>query len=439
MRLPLAAAIPSALALATGTACVQWSYPTAVRVLAVSNRQDLAASVTLDAFSAEMSVVVGRAAPFVSVQEDTSGRPYENLVVLPEHVGLIAAFAGSRGDAARSAPTLASALAALGDAYATPRAEYEARFVGEAGASNPLLAAADTLARAWYGTFPVLAREHGIHLVACSPMPDVESSPAPEDVAIFADPDLASPPEAVWVARSPEVRSRCTLWDPEGQEVLTADEISPEPDEVELLGLSGGDPEGVAGATLGFGRVGIAVGADAGSGEVLDRLHRDGVAVLLNPRASWGPWCAYAGEDLDGDGAGDTWVPQAAQGSLVDAMTWEIWPGLLWVASPVLTGNLLDHAFDGQAMIARRNHELSAAPTPLGAAGAEPQDALVVVGPWAIEDPGLGDPTLSLVQRREILSATAAALAPGSGADIENHYLHSVVWAEISLGGEPSD
>ncbi|MCK6529184.1 hypothetical protein L6R50_17060 [Myxococcota bacterium] len=438
MRLPLAAAIPPALLLAAGTACVQWSYPTVVRVMAVSNRQDLAAAASLDAFAAEMAVVVGRAAPFLSLQEDGSGQPFENLVVLPEHVGLIAAFAGSRGEAARSAPTLASALAALGDAYATPRAEYEARFAGEAGASNPLLAASDTLARAWYGTFPALAREHGIHLVACAPLPDVESSPAPEDVAVFADPDLASPPEAVWVARSPEVRSRCTLWGPDGQELLTAEEISPGPEEVALLGLSGGDLDGVAGVTLGFGRVGIAVGADAGSGEVLDRLNGDGVAVVLNPRASWGPWCAYTGEDLDGDGAGDTWVPQAAQGTLVDAMTWEIWPGLLWIASPVLTGNLFDHAFDGQAMIARRNHELSDAATPL-AAGAEPQDALAVVGPWAVEDPGVADPTLSLVQRREILSATAAALAPGSGADIENHYIHSVVWAEISLGGEPVD
>jgi hypothetical protein len=101
--------------------------------------------------------------------------------------------------------------------------------------------------------------------------------------------------------------------------------------------------------------------------------------------------------------------------------------------TPMLTGNLLDLPFDGQSAITARgasaalSHYIGDAAFLEGTdpevyrayAGGKPE--FLVLGPWVTAD-----------APREALLATGTALSPGSNDPLENDYLETAVWADLT-------
>jgi hypothetical protein len=89
-------------------------------------------------------------------------------------------------------------------------------------------------------------------------------------------------------------------------------------------------------------------------------------------------------------------------------------PNVLYNVVPSLTGNLTDITFDGQsAIIAKRT---TADPGPLSASnawiGQNPDSGFLTIAPWVIDDPGIGNPGMTLADRRTQLKATGDQLLP---------------------------
>ena len=101
--------------------------------------------------------------------------------------------------------------------------------------------------------------------------------------------------------------------------------------------------------------------------------------------------------------------------------------------TPHMVGNLLDLAFDGQSAITARgaqaaarhyvgNTEFNPATDPEKYRvhlGGKPE--FLALAPWVIPD-----------ALRDTLRAKGAQLAPGSGDALENDYLETAVWADLT-------
>ncbi|MET0813420.1 MAG: hypothetical protein ABWY03_10215, partial [Microbacterium sp.] len=106
--------------------------------------------------------------------------------------------------------------------------------------------------------------------------------------------------------------------------------------------------------------------------------------------------------------------------------------------TPMMTGNLLDLMFDGQSSITARS--ASAAPGHfVGNAAAGPQDPdeygiyagakpeFLAISEWVSPD-----------APRDELVAVTAALAPGSGSEIEGQFVETAIYADLLLPAKAS-
>ncbi|HUS23979.1 MAG TPA: glycerophosphodiester phosphodiesterase family protein [Candidatus Binatia bacterium] len=394
------------------------------------------------------------------------------LVVFNEDIGLMTLATGTRGAALRAlaqspagggagdtAPAPASAaagLAAANAAYAPQVAAYQALYGPIDPRKQVFVAATDTFVRAFSQTFSDIARDYGVYVVASNNQPHYHASRDPADIAAFGDPEL-QPLDEVYVADGARVTNATFLWGPrelhpdaaagERNLVFRNDKVPLTSIELDLLALDEGAASGpdavanAAGASVAGFRLGFATSLPAFAwGYPLGQRPADlqpcadmhvsympcmdalGVEVVVQAEANPGRWAI--------DQAGG-WQPLEWMDS-----TWrtvaEPTVRFRYNVTPMLTGNLLDLAFDGQSAITRRGgggtpaHYIGDLETEAGDPAAYApyhgnRPEFLALAPWVTAD-----------APRAGLRATGTQLAPGSGDALENDYLETAVWADLN-------
>ena len=341
-----------------------------------------------------------------------------NLVSYPENQTLMAYMIGPRGAASRAIldeTGAIPALAGLAVPYAPQIAYYQARFPGTTAPGQLLqLALTDTLARL-LEVFAELAAEHGVYVAVSSNLAAFERIEGLE-AALLADP--AAGAGYAYRATGPTIFNRNFVYGPDGRLVTIQDKAYLVPIEREQtlgLGLTGIQTWQLPVFDLPFARIATVISKDAWMIDVNDRLDQLGAELLIQPEAfsSWG----VAGGDLwppDKFQRGGWWMTQKQPAFAVNI-------------TPMLTGNLGDLSFDGQALIAVKG----LGQPELCLMGQEPEFGWAAVGRWSDltqAAAALCDPAL-----RPALAEQGAAIAPGSGDARENRYARDVVFADLTL------
>ncbi len=193
------------------------------RVFALQYKQDLNNIVSYDSFRKKIECMI---LDYV-VPNMAKNRP--NIVALNEDVGLMTLATGSRGASTReifsdpgnvpgcegipSPCGVAVALGTLDGEYAEQETAYADRFPGIPGFSKTFVAGTDTFARGWMQTFSDLARRYHVYILGSNNQTEFRESVDPEEIAKFADPDVANPASA-FVATGPEVYNEAFMWGP---------------------------------------------------------------------------------------------------------------------------------------------------------------------------------------------------------------------------------
>jgi hypothetical protein len=160
----------------------------------------------------------------------------------------------------------------------------------------------------------------------------------------------------------------------------------------------------------------------------LDRL---GTNVVLQDEANNGRWA--------GNGGGGYWQPLEWMASTYRAVT-EPSVSFDYNVDPMMVGNLVDMAFDGQSAITQRglrgpgcHYVGDAALDPSdgdpssAAANAGDKPEFLALAPWVRGD-----------APRSELRDTGARLAPGSGDALENDYLETALVADLTFPPDPA-
>lgn len=393
------------------------------------------------------------------------------LVVFNEDIGLSTIALGTRGAVVRAQAAtplrgplgdqvpagILGALGILNAAYAPQVAAYQSMFPAIDPRKELFVAATDTFVRAFSQTFSDIARDYGVYVVASNNMPRYRASKNAADIALFKDPDLANVDE-VYIATSAHVANTTFLWGPKdlhpaaprgASNLLFANEKVPLTDiEKTLIGLDEGPATGdaakanaagykVEGFQLGFATSlpAFAWGYDYGKRPAnlepcadvhvsympcMDSL---GVDVVVQAEANPGRWASnQAGGWQPLEWMNSTWRTVA-----------EPSVKFRYNITPMLTGNLLDLPFDGQSAITSR-YERSAPVHYIGNTvfvdGTDleayrsylgPKPEFLALAPWVTGDAD-----------RATLLATGTALSPGSNDPLENDYLETAVWADLT-------
>jgi predicted amidohydrolase len=332
------------------------------------------------------------------------------LATYPEDLGLLAAFTGTRGAPARSAPSLIAAIASLITTYAPLVAHYSARFPELADRGIPTralgLALTDTFGRVAVETGAELAQRTHAYVVfgvtmpetwrvVCAtaqtqPPPGAEGCDAvdPALVALLRNPD--EPMRAfAYEATSSKVQNVALVFDPEGRLIGRQAKRYLVPDELPgALDLA--PAPAVAPIRTPLGRIGIVTSKDAWMPDVTDTLDAAGTDILVQPEF-------FVGDTLSATGP---WAPDTiAAAGYSDLLRG---PSVQAMVLPSMTGTLLDYRADNQSAIAVE-------PTPDGPrghlAGQLDVPGYAAVAPPAAEDPE-GEP---VAVRRQALAAAGGA------------------------------
>jgi predicted amidohydrolase len=392
--------------------CVHAAEPGAdVRVFVVGHRHAVSDGTSYASYEASYRRHMRDVAPCLAPD-----RP--NLVVFPEGAGLVALAIGKRGDAARKEKESIQAFLKIAEAYAGAGAYYERAFPGISFARKILLALSDVVWRASVRTFGGIARDHGVWVLTNVDVGEVEPTTDPALVALLGDPEI-DPAAGAFVATSARVLNSSLLFDPTGALAGRSDKIYLTDPEEDLLDLANGDFASLPLFETPFARIAAPISRDAFYPPYMQRMEDLGADLVVQPEA-FGGWGVA---QMEGD-----WLPDVFTSS-----TWlhtQKYTGLRYSLVPQLTGNFLDMPFDGQASIAMPARV--GAPE-LGYVGQEPMAGWLAIGPWAIDDPGRADATLSIAERRKRLRAHGEALLPGSGSVHENAYAESLLAADLRI------
>ncbi len=343
-----------------------------------------------------------------------------DLVTLPEDLGLMASFTGSRGAQARRSADLVGAIAALLGSYGTVSAYYVAKYPSLATRPFPptralALALTDTFVRTGVETFAEIADRLDAYLVAgvtlaqdwrvvCASKATYVAPPGagpcavadPARVALLRDPDEPDRNYA-YEATTPKPSTMALVFDPDGR--LIAKTVKAYLTPVELPGqldLVPGDVSGVRAIPTPVGRLGIVTSKDAWMPDITAKLDADHAEILVQPEffvndtvATTGPW---APDNIQGSGPSDVLRH----------------PSLRALVLPQLTGNVFDFSADSQLLIATKPGTTTR--TPAGAmVGQPPVPGYVAVGRWSVPDPGGAD-----ADRRRRLGQAGEAMGPTS-------------------------
>ena len=392
------------------------------------------------------------------LQPADSAAPNLALVNFPEDVGLVAGLIGSRGALARRATIhnggSMAAFASLIIKYDPQIQYYLSRFPGEAPVRYLLLAETDTFYRAFYETFRDLARTYHVYLTATvnvAPARRVEAAEQPDLVALLRDPDEAQTRDYAYVAQSAQVVNTIFIFDPDGSVLVAAPDgqvmHSPEEtggvlrgslnkaylteDEEDTLPLAFGRVQDLDVVDTPVGRLASVISKDAWMIDVNDRYDAKGANLILQPEA-FSEW-AYVPAPWQPDGYKAGGFAQVQRN-----------PSFLYNVAPCMTGNLIDVTFDGQSSVIGKRHKgaTSSLGTQTAWIGQNPDGGFLSIAPWVMDDPGLGDATLTLAERRNMLATAGAHLLPGAtpkctsatefGA-CEGGYRESVIRADVEL------
>ncbi len=392
-----------------------------VRVFAVGPKFELSWVDSRDHFHGKLD---GMVAPLQRRGRD------KDLAVLPESIGLMAAFSGSRGTGARAAPDLTTAIGSLAAAYATPEAVYASRYPELTTREVPTrllaLALTDTFGRVAVETFAALADRYDLWLeagvdmarewrVVCRdqaafiPPPGVTKCDAqdPGLVAALGDPDEPGRDYA-YEAITSEPVNMALLFDPDGR--LVAKQVKAYLTPVELPGqldLVPGRPHDLTAVDTPVGKLGFVTSKDAWMPDVLGRLDDAGVQILIQPEF-------FVDDTVRRSGM---WSPDTLKASGYSDLL--RYPSLQALALPELTGDVYEFSADAQSHIAVR-------PSPRGPrgqlVGQDPAPGFAAVQTWLAPDP-LDAP---IEQRRATLGAAGEA-AVGTGTQQEGVVTYDVV------------
>lgn len=391
------------------------------------------------------------------------------LVVFPEDIGLPTVGIGARGTTVRAqahTPARAisdavplgmgGALLQLNAAYAPQIAAYQARFGPVDPRKQALLGATDTFVRAFSRTFSEIARDYGLYVVAGNNQARYRVSHDPAEVALFADPAV-QPTDTAYVAVDARVPNTTFLWgpsevDPDAPEfernlLFRNEKVPLTALERDLLGLDEGPATGpaalanAAGAEVAGFRLGFATSLPAFQYGYPFGQRPAGFQPCADLRRSYAACQDHLGVDvmIQADANPGRWATGLQQGGWQPlewmSSTWRAVAdpsvGFRYNVTPMMTGNLFELVFDGQSAITGRGVD-NGTHRYVGNATAGPGDPaeyavyagdkreFLALSPWAAPD-----------GPRDALSAAAAALAAGSGAATENHYVESVIFADL--------
>ena len=390
---------------APDTCAVSFSDQGQVRVFAVTHRFSLDDARTYQAYEASWLRHLDAIRPCLSPD-----RP--NLVTFPEDAGLIAWFIGRQALLGRSAATTGDAFNAIYAQAWRQADEYRRRFPGISAARALTLALSDRAWRAVEGSFSRFARESGAWVVTSANLPVSERITGTQEAVFFGDPEVDG---SAWVARDPALFNTGLLYDPSGERVGRVDKVYLVPAENEDLDLSNGALASLDVLRLPFGRVGVAISRDAFYPPFQQRLDDLRADLVVQPEAFSG----WAREQLAGD-----WLPDVYLAS-----GWALnqkYGAIRHTVGPVLTGNLFESDFDGQAQITGHADGREGG----FFVGQEPVPGLEVVGEWAyVED--LSQP---VPERRANARAAGKKLLPG-GAHA-GRYHDGFIAADLALPGD---
>ncbi len=388
------------------------------RLIAVGNRINLGAA-SEEMFVAELERIVGMAVPHLA-----RGRP--NLVALGEVLGLPLALVGWRGYLARRMHSPRAAIGVLAPGYAGRILHYRRLYRGISAVRALLLSLCDQMYRPFVDTLSGLAARHNIYLCAASIAPHVRVSMRPEDIKRFGHRGAGK----VYLPDGAGVYNTAFLWGPDGVLIGTTDKVSLTESELGTLDLTPGDLGRVRPFETELGKVGIAISLDAFTPEYLRALDSQGTRIVVQYDANDTMWAA-ACKTWE-------WQPQEWLNSVLGSVQ-DDYPNLTYNVCPMQVGNFFDIAFDGQSTITMKSGD---APDPScnfvgndGFAhtltGKAMTGRFLAMAPWLVEDPGVGNPALSLAERRAALERVARQLLPGGTR--ENMYREAVIWADVEV------
>jgi len=437
-----------------------------VRAVAVGNKLNVATAASEASYIAELERILLLAEPHLMLD-----RP--NLVVLTEVLGLPAALVGRRGALARRPPGMVSALALLGLAAMTPRfRRVDLRWVGAgfaaAGLANAavttylresrlamgllavgqtnrvarclrmwrgisptralLLASCDALYRPLVETLSRLAVKYQATIIAGTIAPDVRRSTDRREIRRWG----RAGAESVYFPTGPEVYNTALVFGPDGALLGRVNKVFLTASDRDQLDLTPGRLEDAQVIPTPAGRLGVAISLDAFTPQYVRHLDAAGAEVVVQPDANDTRWAGLTRETRQ-------WQPQDWLISVLGSIQPK-YPNLRYNICAMQTGNLYEIPFDGQSSISAQRDETLPKPAPdhtfigldehVNPTSGEPLlGEFLAVAPWAIDDPAVADPTLSLEERRRRLAEMSVDLLPhGRKA---NQYREAAIWADL--------
>jgi predicted amidohydrolase len=379
-----------------------------VRAFALGWHVRTSAGDSADAYRAEMERLVDLVRPHFATD-----RP--NLLIFPEDVDLPLFITGPRGAAARAQSTFSDAFAALALGYLPTVQDAQARF-SVSFQRAVLLALTDTVWRNFDDIFSTIARREHVFLSAVANVADAELTTDPTLVALYGDPGQTQ----AFVPRDGNPYVQAIYYGPDGRLFARARKVNLTPLE-QAFDFAPGALADVRVLDTPAGRLGPAISLDAFTDSYVQRLAQGGAYIVVQNDANDGPWC--------GLGAGGDWQPREWLRSILGALQPKYAP-LAFDICPMMVGNFFDLQFDGQTTI---THTCDTPPAQslIAVDDAPFNGEFLFLGPWAFEDPGVQDPSLTLEQRRAILHELSLSLQPG-GAH-EGQYPETIGWADLDL------
>ncbi|MEO6026809.1 MAG: hypothetical protein ABIR79_08095 [Candidatus Binatia bacterium] len=459
--------LPSLLVLALVVATP--TQAATIRVFAVGNEVRVEDVVNVQAFRNKMFALVDGSFPnrgdyvqaglddVVShIQPADPTAPPLVLVNFPEDVGLVAAMTGSRGAVARSSISTGGAFLALLNTYNSRILYYRSKFPGLEMFRALLLALTDVNYRVVFETYRDIAMTYDIYVSAGVNIAEarrVESADDPTLVNRLRDSDEPLRPYA-YEAMAPEVHNTTIIFRPDGEVmvpdgsggVIAAPSMTSGllrgsinksylvPLENDLLAIAPSPVRDLDVLDTPLGRLGVVISKDAWMVDVNERYDAKRANLLIQSEA----FSSWAFSDSDD---GPNVLKEGGFGAV------QRFPNLLYNVTPTLVGNLIDTTFDGQSTIIGKRD--GSAPGPLSAMnawiGQNPDTGFLGIAPWVIDDPAIGNPGLTLAQRRAQLVATGDLLKPKSptlcpttltvGA-CRGGYRESVVFRDLDTPGD---
>jgi predicted amidohydrolase len=436
------------------------------RAVAVGNKLNVAAAASEASYIAELERILTLAEPHLMLD-----RP--NLIALTEVLGLPAALVGRRGALARRPPGMASALALLGLAAVTPRFKrIDLKWVGAglaaAGLVNAalttylrqsqlalgllavgqgdrvarclrmwrgisptralLLASCDALYRPFVETLSRLAVKYAATIVAGTLAPEVRRSTDAREIRRWGNAGA----DCVYIPTGPEVYNTALVFGPDGALLGRVNKVFLTASDREQLDLTPGRLEDAQVFATPAGRLGVAISLDAFTPQYVRHLDALGAEVVVQPDANDTCWAGVTRETR-------RWQPEDWLVSVLGSIQPK-YANLRYNVCAMQTGNLYEIPFDGQSSITAQRDEPLPKPAPnrtfIGIeehvnpyTGEQLLGEFLAVAPWAMEDPVVDNPLLSVEERRERLAEMSVdLLSHGSKA---NQYREAAVWADL--------